>query len=105
MAAVHQILEARPNDALDEEFRNLPEDADEATRQALAEQIAPFMDTATGANPVTLEPKARTPRQTRAARSVAGHALEALYSRAQLDVLRRAHQISTAGANTCSALD
>ncbi|MFE1247809.1 MerR family DNA-binding transcriptional regulator [Streptomyces sp. NPDC058735] len=100
MDSVRQILEARPNDALDEEFRDLPEDADEAARQALAEQLAPLMDDSTSANPVTLEPAARTPQQTEAARSTTGRALEALYNRAQLDVLRRAHQIHTAGIDT-----
>jgi DNA-binding transcriptional MerR regulator len=90
MEAVHQVLEERPNDALDEAFRDLPENADEAARQSLAERLAPLMD----ANPVTLEPKAGTARQTEAARSAAGHALQALYNPAQLDVLRRAHRIS-----------
>lgn len=100
MEMVRQILEARPNDSLDEEFRDLPEDADEAARQALAEQLAPFMGDSAPANPVTLEPAARTPQRTEAARSTIGHALEALYNRAQLDVLRRAHRIHTAGIDT-----
>ncbi|GIE36848.1 transcriptional regulator, MerR family protein [Actinoplanes italicus] len=88
METVRQTLEAHPNDALDEAFRDLPEDADEVTRQALAEQLAPLMNPATAANPVTLEP------QTEAARATAGQALQALYNSAQLDVLRRAHQIT-----------
>ena len=92
MEAVREILEAHPDDALDEAFRDLPEDADDDARQALAEQLAPLMDPATDANPVRLEP------QTQSARAAAGQALEALYNRAQLDVLRRAHRISTAGA-------
>ncbi|WP_062428626.1 helix-turn-helix domain-containing protein [Herbidospora daliensis] len=87
MNAVLHGLEASPNPALDEEFRDLPEDADEATRQALAEKLAPFVDGA-----VTLELKAAAPR---AARAALGRALEALYNRAQLDVLHRAHVIST----------
>jgi DNA-binding transcriptional MerR regulator len=94
MAAVRQTLEAHPDDALDDRFRDLPEDADEATRQELAERLAPLMDPSTAANPVTLEPR------TEAARATAGRALEALYNRAQLDVLRRAHRISTGGADT-----
>jgi DNA-binding transcriptional MerR regulator len=102
MEAVRQTLEARPNDALDEKFRDLPEDAEEAVRQELAEQLAPLMDPSTAANPVTLESKAGTSQQAEAARATAGHALEALYNRAQLDVLRRAHRISTARADTAS---
>jgi DNA-binding transcriptional MerR regulator len=88
MDAVRRLLEERPNDDLDEEFRDLPEDADEATRQALAERLARLMGPAAG---VTLEPTSE------AALSTAGHALGALCHRAQLDVLRRAHRISTGG--------
>ncbi|WP_066367524.1 helix-turn-helix domain-containing protein [Herbidospora mongoliensis] len=87
MDAVRRTLEARPNVALDEEFRDLPEDADDITRQSLAEQLAPFID-----HPVTLELKDSAPRQARVA---LGRALEALYNRAQIDVLRRAQVIST----------
>ncbi|MDH2424874.1 MerR family transcriptional regulator [Sphaerisporangium sp. TRM90804] len=102
MDAVRQTLEARPNPALDEEFRDLPEDADEATRQALAERIAPLIDAATD-HSVTLEPKAATPGRARAALSAAGHALQALYNPAQLDVLRRAHLISQADGDAHKA--
>lgn len=94
MDAVRQTLEARPNVALDEEFRDLPEDADDATRQALAEQIAPFVDGASTDHPVTLELKASSPGQVRAAQAALGRALEALYNSAQIDVLRRAQMIS-----------
>ncbi|NAS25835.1 hypothetical protein GT755_29655 [Herbidospora sp. NEAU-GS84] len=97
MDAVRRTLEARPNVALDEEFRDLPEDADDTTRQALAEQLAPFMDDARADHPVTLELKASAPRQVRAAKAAVGHALEALYNRAQIDVLRRAQMIIAAG--------
>jgi DNA-binding transcriptional MerR regulator len=102
MDAVRRTLEARPNLALDEEFRDLPEDADDTTRQALAERIAPFIDGATTDHSVTLEPKSSAPRQVRAARTAVGHALQALYNRAQIDVLRRAHMISTAGGDARS---
>ncbi|MEU8206475.1 MerR family transcriptional regulator [Streptosporangium sp. NPDC049046] len=102
MESVRRTLEARPNVALDEEFRDLPEDADEAARQALAEKIAPFVNGATTDHSVTLEPRSSTPRQVRAAQSAVGHALEALYNHAQLDVLRRAHMISTANGDARS---
>ncbi|WP_440072170.1 helix-turn-helix domain-containing protein [Streptosporangium sp. OZ121] len=105
MDAVRQTLEARPNPALDEEFRDLPEDADEATRQALAERIAPFVAGSATDHSVTLEPKASTSRQAEAARSAVGHAIQALYNRAQVDVLRRAHLISEANGDARSARD
>ena len=91
MDALSELLRANPHEALDEAFRDLPTDADEATRQALAERMAPFV----GANTsVTMEPRAATPRQAEAARNAVGQALQALYSSAQLDVLRRAHELS-----------
>ncbi|TKK91502.1 MerR family transcriptional regulator [Herbidospora galbida] len=96
MDAVKRTLEARPNPALDEEFRDLPEDADDLTRQSLAERLAPIVDGASADHAVTLELKASTPRQVRAAQTAIGRALEALYNRAQIDVLRRAHMISAA---------
>ncbi|MCI4061419.1 MerR family transcriptional regulator [Micromonospora sp. R77] len=102
MQTVQQVLRDRPDDALDEAFRDLPADADEATRQALAERLAPLMDPTATTNPVTLAPKATTPRQSDAARSTAGQALEALYHRAQLDVLRRAYEISSRPGGTGS---
>jgi DNA-binding transcriptional MerR regulator len=93
MDALRQLLAANPHEALDEAFRNLPADADEPTRQALAEWMAPFV----GANrSVTLETKAATPRQAAAARNAVGEALQALYNPAQLDVLRRAREIGSA---------
>ncbi|MFF0341753.1 MerR family transcriptional regulator [Kribbella sp. NPDC004875] len=92
MAALRQLLEANPHEALDEAFRDLPADADEATRQALAERMAPFV----GANgSLTLEPKAATAHQAEAARHAVGQALRALYNSAQLDVLKRAHELSS----------
>jgi DNA-binding transcriptional MerR regulator len=93
MDALRQLLAANPHEALDEAFRDLPADADEAMRQALAEWMAPVV----GANgSVTLETKAATPRQAEAARNAVGHALQALYNPAQLDVLRRARELSSA---------
>jgi DNA-binding transcriptional MerR regulator len=93
MDALRQLLAANPHEDLDEAFRDLPADADEATRQALADRMAPVV----GANgSVTLETKAATPRQTEAARNAVGHALQALYNPAQLDVLRRASELSSA---------
>lgn len=93
MDSLRELLEANPHQALDEAFRDLPADADEVTRQALAEQMAPFV----GANgTVTMAPKAATPRQAKAARSAVGHALHALYNPAQLEVLKMAHELSSA---------
>ncbi|MEU4409666.1 MerR family transcriptional regulator [Streptosporangium sp. NPDC023963] len=104
MDAVRRTLEADPNPELDEEFRDLPEDADEATRQAMAERLVPFVDAATD-HSVTLEPKASTPGRAEAARNAVGHALHALYNRAQVDVLRRAHLISEANGGARPARD
>ncbi|MFJ3407138.1 hypothetical protein [Promicromonospora sp. NPDC090134] len=95
MDAVRQILESDPNPELDEAFRDLPEDADDTTRQALAERLAPIVRRPGADRTVKLVPKTTTPHQIAAARSTFEHALEALYYRTQLDVLRRARQIVT----------
>jgi DNA-binding transcriptional MerR regulator len=92
MDALRELLAANPHEALDEAFRDLPADADEATRQELAERMAPFV----GANgSLAMEPKAATPRQAEAAKNAVGQALQALYNSAQLDVLKRAHELSS----------
>jgi hypothetical protein len=103
MEVLRRTLEAHPNDDLDEAFRDLPEDADDATRQALAVQLAPFIVPGATEHGVTLEPRATTSGQAEAARRAAGHALRALYNPAQVDVLRRAHLLHEAaddGADT-----
>jgi DNA-binding transcriptional MerR regulator len=93
MDALRQLLATNPHEDLDEAFRDLPADADDATRQALAEWMAPFV----GANrSVTLQTKAATPREAEAARNAVGQALQALYNPAQLDVLRRARELGPA---------
>ena len=92
MEAVRELLAANPHEEIDEAFRDLPADADEDTRQALAERMAPFV----GVNrSVTLVPKADSPRQAEAAKNTVGQALQALYNSAQLDVLRRAKELSS----------
>lgn len=91
---VRQVLEANRSPTLDDQFRDLPADADEATRQALAEQIAQSIDSRAEGPRVELEPRAPAPRGAEAANKAAGHALNALYNEAQLDVLQRAHAIS-----------
>jgi hypothetical protein len=99
MEAVRELLEAAPNDEIDEAFRDLPEDADEERRQALAERLA--LVTGPGAeHSVEWRPKAATPRQADATRKVIGHAVEALFNRAQLDVLRRVQEITANDGET-----
>jgi DNA-binding transcriptional MerR regulator len=93
MDAVRRLLESDPTPELDEAFRDLPEDADDTTRQALAERLAPFVRRPGDDHPVKLVPKASKPHQAAAVQSTIQHALEALYNQAQLDVLRRARQI------------
>lgn len=100
MDTVRRLLATDPNPELDEDFRDLPEDADDATRQALAERLAPVISARGTDHAVELTPRATTPRQAAAAQRAVEHALEALYHPAQLDVLRRAHEI---GAGTADA--
>lgn len=75
------------------EFDDLPADADEPTRQAVAEEIAELTRTLYEKHPGLLELDADAPGGSRHAWTTAGKALADLYNPAQLDVLRRVHHL------------
>lgn len=80
------------------EFDTLPADADEATRQDLAERLAPYIRSVRESHPALTESRADAPRGARFAEKAIGHAMADLYNPAQLDVLRRAGEILGASA-------
>ncbi|MBP2479418.1 DNA-binding transcriptional MerR regulator [Crossiella equi] len=87
MAAVRDLV-TLPRAPVDDEFDALSEDADEPTRQALAERMAPEIQRQQRAHPVLADPVAQLNGPHTA--SVVVQALVERYSPAQLDVLRRA---------------
>lgn len=75
------------------ELDNLPDDADEATRQDLAERLAPYIKSVRDAHPALDDSRADAPRGKRFADKAIDDAMLDLYNPAQLDVLRRAGKI------------
>ncbi|EOM78322.1 MerR family transcriptional regulator [Rhodococcus rhodnii] len=79
------------NDQADDEFEHLRDDADEATRQRLAEKLAPALGRTFSDYPWLRDPASRlTPGiDADTARRTMSEALRELYTPNQLDVIRR----------------
>ena len=87
------MLQNLPPDPVGPEFDDLPADADEATRQELAERIVPFLRDLFAEHPGVRDVAADAPGGSRFASETAGQAMRDLYNPAQLDVLRRAGRL------------
>ena len=74
-------------------FDDLPADADEATRQDIAERIVPYIRAVHEAHPGLRESRADAPGGARFVDETVAAAMVDLYNPAQLDVLRRAAEI------------
>lgn len=74
----------------DADFDNLPADADEATRQNLAEKLAPTIVEHLNRYPWLTDPAGRLSRSERVTRETFIEAVNALYNPAQIDVIARA---------------
>ncbi len=70
-------------------FDELTDDADDATRQELAEQLVAYVELLRATHPALEDDVADAPRGARFAREVAGAAVADLYNEAQRDVLVR----------------
>jgi DNA-binding transcriptional MerR regulator len=71
------------------EFDDLPADADDETRDALAERFAPYIRDLLSDNPALVNVNDDAPGGTRFAQETATRAMRDLYNPAQLDVIRR----------------
>lgn len=91
--AYADMMRAVPEDPAATELDDLPADADEATRQNLAERLAPFIGSVRRAHPGLDDSGADAPRGKSFAHRMIGDAMADLYNPAQLDVLRRAEEI------------
>ncbi|WP_193107055.1 MerR family transcriptional regulator [Brachybacterium sp. FME24] len=81
---------------VDADFENLPETADEATIEALAQRIAPTVAAARRERPQLDDPAVGSPIGEEQARLVFAHAVLELFHPAQLRVLQRIEEILTA---------
>ncbi|WP_020013201.1 helix-turn-helix domain-containing protein [Promicromonospora sukumoe] len=95
MDALRTMMHEQPVTAADDEFQALPADADRATRQALAERIAPLLRDQLTAYPALGEAESHSLHGPGRTESAIVPALRELYHPAQLEVLYRAHLIVT----------
>jgi DNA-binding transcriptional MerR regulator len=72
-------------------FDDLPADADEQTRDALAVRMAPYVRDLLADNPGLVDVNADAPGGSRFAQETANRAMRDLYNAAQLDVIRRTY--------------
>ena len=77
-------------------FDNLPSDADDATRQDVAERLVPYIQKLYAAHPGLLESRADAPKGARFVDDTIAQAMSELYNEAQLDVLVRTRKIMRA---------
>lgn len=83
------LLEDSPRDAAGEEFDELPADADEETREALAQRLVPLMQELTAKHPSPPSPLEHAAAGSRVATETMVAAMLDLYNPAQLDVFVR----------------
>ncbi|MFC8801557.1 MerR family transcriptional regulator [Promicromonospora sp. NPDC057138] len=93
MSDLRQMLQETPRTDADEELDALPADADMATRQRLAEYLAPIIERQQAAYPWLNDPASRSPKGAAILESTMVESLRELYNPAQLDVLYRADLI------------
>jgi DNA-binding transcriptional MerR regulator len=98
-----EMLQTYENGPEMKDFDDLPEDADDATRQALAERLAPTMREIAVEYPALADMHADAPGGARHAQKTFGLALRDLYNAAQLDVMIRTEKLNVAFARDESA--
>ena len=83
------MLQDLPDDPVAAEFDDLPGDAEEPTRQGVAERMVPYIRALRARHPDLQNPGTDAPRGARFVERTVGEALRDLYNPAQLDVLQR----------------
>ncbi|MDN5915816.1 MAG: MerR family transcriptional regulator [Pseudonocardia sp.] len=89
LQAYSDMLQDPTEDLASSEFDHLQADADEPTRQDLAERMAPYVRALHARHPGLRDAHADAPGGARFAALTTGKAIEDLYNAAQIDVLRR----------------
>jgi DNA-binding transcriptional MerR regulator len=91
------VLQNLPDDPVATEFDDLPEDADERTRQDVAERIVPYVRALRATHPDLTGAGPDASRGERSAARIVAAAIQDLYNPAQLDVLQRTGALLRAG--------
>jgi DNA-binding transcriptional MerR regulator len=94
------LLQNESDAPTNKEFDTLPADADEQTRQHIAERMAPYVREVFDEHPELRTPNADAPRGEAYAMKTMGRALKDLYNPAQLDVMRRINTLATTHTET-----
>ncbi|TFD92102.1 MerR family transcriptional regulator [Cryobacterium lactosi] len=95
MTDVKRMIESEPEpDGASAAFDTLPADADDATRQLVAETLAPKIAQHLVDYPWVMEPVEHVSKGQRVTREAVTEALKELYNAAQVDVLGRASAIA-----------
>lgn len=89
LRAYADMLQDHPADLMLPEFDDLPADADEQTRQDLAERLAPSVRALNSKHPGLNASPSDAPHSPHLVERTVVKALEELYNPAQLDVIRR----------------
>jgi DNA-binding transcriptional MerR regulator len=93
MDAYAEVLRSVPAHRTDGEFDTLPADAGEDARQGLAERMAPHVRRIRAEHPQVFDLLVDAPRGARSVARIAAAAVRELCNPAQLDVLRRVHEL------------
>ncbi len=91
--AYADMLQNQSDDPVSKEFDTLPADADEQTRQDIAERWVPYIRDLFDEHPDLRAPNADAPHGEAFAMKTIGKALRDLYNPAQLDVMRRVNTL------------
>ncbi len=91
--AYAELLRSAPSDPTDREFDTLPADADEDVRRDLARRMVPVARRIRAEHPQVFDPHTDAPGGPQSVSRVAAAAVQELYNPAQIDVLRRIHDL------------
>jgi len=105
MNDVQNMVTDEQGSSTDAQFDALPASADRATRRQLAESLAPVISGLVDQYPWLSDPGSRAPRGSAFAEDTVTQALRELYNPAQLEVLYRAHLLTTGSTDAITELD
>ncbi|MDJ0336655.1 MerR family transcriptional regulator [Cryobacterium sp. PH31-O1] len=105
MEELRRSIKSEPRTAVDDELEALPPDSDRTTRQRLGELLAPAMARQLEQSSWLRDPGTKTLRGPVDAQTTVTTALKDLYNPAQLEVMYRAHLISTGATENLAALE
>ncbi|CAN5684093.1 MerR family transcriptional regulator [soil metagenome] len=103
LRAYADLLENAPDEPAVMAFDDIPADADEATRQDIAERLVPYIRDLHAAHPGLRGSRTDAPGGARFANETIEAAMGDLYNAAQLDILRRSREILRASAKADEA--